>query len=908
MEKNSTKFKKRGSKSVFILLLFFVTIFSNNDLYSQVINATTYPRATSSGVGLVSYTSLGTLINAGDDDGNSALTNIGFDFWFNGVRYTQFGANTNGHIRLGAALTTTAYVNNLADGAEVPNIAPFWDDLTTGTNGYVRYGVNGTAPNRTLVVEWRTNQYTSGTSVTSPSSMTFQAILSETTGRIQYIYGAGMTTAGGYSIGFSTSTTNLVSMETATDVATYGSDPNSAQTTAIASGKSYTFTPDLATAPTGLTFSNVTSTSMNLGWTDNSSNESGYVIYTSTNNINFTFNQQVAANSTTASITGLTSGTLYYFRVYSVTGGALSSPILSGSQATLTVTIISTSGNGTWVAPSCVSSVTIELWGAGGGGGNSATGTAAGGSGGGGGAYARGIHSVTSGSTYHYNVGAVGTGGPASSTALATAGGSSWFNATAATNSAPITNTGGTLAVGGGIGINNSTANPANGGAAASSLGNVSTASGTSGAAGANNGGGAGGAGANPGGGAGGAGSTNNNGTNGTAPGGGGGGSDDAANRRGGDGGLGRVSITYQVIVATATPVVSAPICAGSTSISGTSTEPNGTTIELFKSSVSIGTTTVTGGVWNITGLTALVAGDVITATATSSASCRSVSVSSNPITVIARPTVTFTAQPGASVCASTDVTYTTQSGQSNYVWTLPGVLNTDYSITSGGIGSTSNTVTLRWLTAGSKTVTINYNNAGGCNAASATSSIATTVNPLPTASISGNNGPICSGANATFTLTGTTDAVVTYNINGGSNTTATLTGGTATVTITGATSNQTLNLVSINNPSTSCNQSLSGSSTVTVNPLPTASISGNNGPAVCSGSDITFNLTGTSGAVVTYNLNGDRWNSNSYSYCSYCYTNLEFSFCNRWNLSSYFIWFFNSSYRIYNLGRNFME
>ena len=92
---------------------------------------------------------------------------------------------------------------------------------------------------------------------------------------------------------------------------------------------------------------------------------------------------------------------------------------------------------------------------------------------------------------------------------------------------------------------------------------------------------------------------------------------------------------------------------------------------------------------------------------------------------------------------------------------------------------------------------------------------------------------------------------MVTYNINGGSNTTATLTGGTATVTITGATSNQTLNLVSINNPSTSCNQLLSGSSTVTVNPLPTASISGNNGP-ICSGANATFTLTGTSGAIVT--------------------------------------------------------
>ncbi|MGL2988588.1 hypothetical protein ACSVH5_13480, partial [Flavobacterium sp. RSSA_27] len=59
-----------------------------------------------------------------------------------------------------------------------------------------------------------------------------------------------------------------------------------------------------------------------------------------------------------------------------------------------------------------------------------------------------------------------------------------------------------------------------------------------------------------------------------------------------------------------------------------------------------------------------------------------------------------------------------------------------------------------------------------------------------------------------------------------------------------------------INNPTTSCTQTLSGSSTVTVNPLPTASISSNNGP-ICSGANATFTLTGTSGAVVTYNING---------------------------------------------------
>ena len=110
------------------------------------------------------------------------------------------------------------------------------------------------------------------------------------------------------------------------------------------------------------------------------------------------------------------------------------------------------------------------------------------------------------------------------------------------------------------------------------------------------------------------------------------------------------------------------------------------------------------------------------------SGTCTSANSATATVTVNAIPTPTFTVQPGATACASTDVTYTTQSGQTNYVWTVPGTLNTDYSITSGGVGTSSNTVTLKWLTTGSKTVTINYTNSNGCTAASATSSTATTV------------------------------------------------------------------------------------------------------------------------------------------------------------------------------------
>ena len=43
-----------------------------------------------------------TLVGANLDDTASAVNNIGFDFYFQGVRFSQFSANSNGLIRLGA--------------------------------------------------------------------------------------------------------------------------------------------------------------------------------------------------------------------------------------------------------------------------------------------------------------------------------------------------------------------------------------------------------------------------------------------------------------------------------------------------------------------------------------------------------------------------------------------------------------------------------------------------------------------------------------------------------------------------------------------------------------------------------------------------------------------------------------
>lgn len=114
-------------------------------------------------------------------------------------------------------------------------------------------------------------------------------------------------------------------------------------------------------------------------------------------------------------------------------------------------------------------------------------------------------------------------------------------------------------------------------------------------------------------------------------------------------------------------------------------------------------------------------------------------------------PNPTFTIQAGSNVCLGSESTFATQSGQSTYLWSVTtGTLNTDYSISAGSMGSTSNSVTLKWLTAGSRTVTLNYTDTNGCTAAGATSSTATTVNEPPVIT-----GTLTVHAGSTVQLTG---------------------------------------------------------------------------------------------------------------------------------------------------------
>jgi hypothetical protein len=235
-------------------------------------------------------------------------------------------------------------------------------------------------------------------------------------------------------------------------------------------------------------------------------------------------------------------------------------------------------------------------------------------------------------------------------------------------------------------------------------------------------------------------------------------------------------------------------------------------------------------------------------------------------VTINPLPTPSFTVQPGASACIGVGVTYTTQTGQSNYVWTYTGVSGTDYSIISGG-GNT-NTVTLKWLTVGSKTVTINYTNGNGCTAASPVSSTPTNVNSLPNNSSTGFAGnTICAGDNGTLTFDALDASFVAPY-------TVAYTDGTTTwnqaipnaspypfnVPVNPVTTT-TYTLVSITNGNGCITTSgfQDATAQITVRALPTASISG--ATAVClnaASPNITFTgAGGTAPYTFTYNING---------------------------------------------------
>ena len=267
------------------------------------------------------------------------------------------------------------------------------------------------------------------------------------------------------------------------------------------------------------------------------------------------------------------------------------------------------------------------------------------------------------------------------------------------------------------------------------------------------------------------------------------------------------------------------------------------------------------GGVFTISG-TPTVPG-VFSYTVTSTGPCGNSSLNGT-ITVNDNSSISLSSAAGTNtqaVCNNTaivDITYAIGGG------------GTGASITAGALpaGVTGSYAAGVFTITGTPTAsgTFNYTvtTTGPCINNSLSGSI--TVNPIPTATMSGSV-EVCqnSAPDPSITFTGaggTRPYTFTYTINGGAPLTVTTTAASNSVTVqqtTAVAGPFTYDLVSVaDGSSTACSQPQAGSVLITVNPVPTATISGSK--RICINStppDITF--TGAGGTLpytFTYTVN----------------------------------------------------
>jgi hypothetical protein len=232
-------------KLLFAILLFTAGLAVN--VMAQTANQYSFTTSTGGAAINPTYT---TIVFSGVDDGASTVRNIGFNFVYEGVTYTQVSANSNGLMRFGGTAVGTTGTNDITAASNQPKIMPLWDDLSTASNGNVRIGTTGTAPNRICVIDYRL--YNSW-SVDWGFNLRFQVRLYETTNVIEFCYiTATSTPSASVGIGGANSA-NFLSVTTSNHTAN-NRTANNSNTTSTGAGRLYTFTPPVcSTAPTGIT-------------------------------------------------------------------------------------------------------------------------------------------------------------------------------------------------------------------------------------------------------------------------------------------------------------------------------------------------------------------------------------------------------------------------------------------------------------------------------------------------------------------------------------------------------------------------------------------------------------------------------------------------------------------------------
>lgn len=321
--------QKYLSLSLLVLMaLFNQQVKAQISSYSYVTAAGTYTAVTGT-----------TIVAAGTDDGNSTNQNIGFTFNFGGTNFTQFIANSNGHIRFGTTASTSNY-NPISTTSNTDAIAAVARDGKA--TGDVILTLQGSAPNRVCVI-----QYTNFDLIYNATTkrVSFQIRLYETTNVVEIIYtgAVGNTTTSTVEVGLRGTSTasdfrncsgsianwnNLPAGTANTNTVAWGSSQNGTRSMP-SNGRILRWTPPSCSVPSAINASAITSTTATIAWTAASpAPTSGYQWEVRSSGAagsgatGLAASGSTAAGVVTANATGLTANTTYSIYVRSNCAGS----------------------------------------------------------------------------------------------------------------------------------------------------------------------------------------------------------------------------------------------------------------------------------------------------------------------------------------------------------------------------------------------------------------------------------------------------------------------------------------------------------------------------------------------------------------------------------------------------------
>ena len=166
----------------FLLLLFFLLFFSSTKAQlNYVFSANVIPTYT--------YNPAPTIIFGGNvDEALSAPINIGFNFVYQGVSYSQIKVSSNGWATFDLTNFFPLPVNDLSSSTVRPILAPLWDNLKTTALGNINYRL---APNpaiplkNVLTIEWKLMSWNN---TSNQEVISAQLKLYDSTNVIEFVY------------------------------------------------------------------------------------------------------------------------------------------------------------------------------------------------------------------------------------------------------------------------------------------------------------------------------------------------------------------------------------------------------------------------------------------------------------------------------------------------------------------------------------------------------------------------------------------------------------------------------------------------------------------------------------------------------------------------------------------------